>query len=61
VRLFGSCSARKKNRKDFKSSRPSFSAAPPKLNGELLDSDEIFEELRELIKERRRAKQKAVR
>ena len=29
--------------------------------GELLDGDEVFEELRELIEERRRAKQKAVR
>src|SRR5712692_7790287 len=29
--------------------------------GELLDGDEVFEELRELIEERRRAKKKAVR
>jgi predicted transcriptional regulator len=29
--------------------------------GELLDGDEVFEELRELIQERRRSKQKAVR
>jgi antitoxin ParD1/3/4 len=29
--------------------------------GELLDGDDVFEELRELIEERRRAKKKAVR
>ena len=29
--------------------------------GELIDGDEVFEELRELIEERRRAKKKAVR
>ncbi|HXB74826.1 MAG TPA: type II toxin-antitoxin system ParD family antitoxin [Candidatus Acidoferrales bacterium] len=29
--------------------------------GELLDGDEVFDELRELIEERRRAKRKAVR
>ena len=37
------------------------SGAAQAERGELLDGDEVFEELRELIDERRRAKQKAVR